>query len=685
MKNILLVSPLFEDRHKLFEDESRRQKKGSDKAFLAPVSIATVAALTPSQFSVDLYDENVRGVITEATQFSKKYDFVGITGFASHIRRVTAISKVFRGRGVLVGIGGPAASTTPERYVDLADVIFVGEAEYVWPAFLAEWEGGSYRKIYRQVIKPELESSRPPRWDLLGDDIKHYLMGAVQTSRGCPFDCEFCDVPYIFGHRSRWKPVPDVLKEIEIQQKLGVSRIFFCDDNFIGDLRYIRSLLKELVVLNRSFPKPVHFFTQMTLNVAKHDDILEMMAEANFAGLFIGIETPNKESLKETKKLQNAHTDILHDVHKIQSYGMALWSGVIVGFDHDTPDIFDTQFEFLQASHIPLPLIHLLTAPPGTRLWHRMQKEGRLLEGAEEPVMPKPNTNIIPGGMTRLELLKGHLALYDRIRDWDNWAERIKGYISGIERHRKPVLSPAEAEKRKRMERLGWIVGRMDGIAGDVVLGFVRWLASLRPAGSRRSLTALEPKARKAVARVVRHSMEHAPWMFPELIGPLIIMQLRQVELLRQGRPLMLKQIELESSPGYQIKLAESSFVIPDEFTAVYKRVFPDIYNRVLEKLNTKSRVEEVLIEIFTQFVSRWSANLDRIEDYHLADLEVTCDAVIAEDNKHAHSGLVTLGPGTAGDFRKTKLPEEILHNVEQELRLRPGREDQELAHVGVA
>jgi radical SAM superfamily enzyme YgiQ (UPF0313 family) len=685
MKQILLVSPKFEDRHKLFESEEKLQKKGSDRAFMAPVSIATVAALTPPQFSVDLYDENVRGIITEQSVFPKKYDFVGITGFAAHIGRVTAISNYFRSRGVMVGIGGPAASTTPERYVSLADVVFIGEAEYVWPAFLQEWENGTTRKMYRQVIKPELESSKPPRWELLGSDITHYLMGAVQTSRGCPFDCEFCDVPYIFGHRSRWKPVPDVLKEIEIQQKLGVTRIFFCDDNFIGDLRYIRSLLKELVVLNRSFPKPVHFFTQMTLNVAKHDDILEMMADANFAGLFIGIETPNKESLKETKKLQNAHTDIIRDVHKIQSYGMGLWSGVIVGFDHDSPMIFDEQFEFLQEAHIPLPLIHLLTAPPGTRLWHRMQKEGRLLLGAEEPVMPKNNTNIIPGGMTRLELLKGHLRLYDRIRDWDNWATRLEGYIKGIQRHPKLQLSPAEMARRKKAERLGKILAGLDGIVGDILFGGLRTMIRMLPSRNRRSMTALEPKARKAIARVIRCTMENAPWMFPEVIGPLIIMQIRQVELLKQGRPLMVKQIEAEGAPGYQLRYAESSFVIPDEFAAAYKKVFPDIFNRVQEKLNNKARVEEVLISTFTQFISRWGVELDRLEDFHIEDLEATCDAAVAEDNHHSHKGLVMLGPGATSDFRKSKLPEEILHSVEQELRLRPGREDETLAHAGVA
>ncbi|HLI86474.1 MAG TPA: radical SAM protein [Bryobacteraceae bacterium] len=684
MKSILLVSPLFQERHRLFENEARVQRRGSDRAFMAPVSVCTVAALTPPDFHVDIYDENVRGIITEKTQFPRQYDFVGLTGFSSHYQRVSAVSRIFRRRGVMVGIGGPAASTTPERYIDLADVVFIGEAEYIWPAFLQEWKNGKARRIYRQVIKPELEISKPPRWELLGEDVNRYLMGSVQTSRGCPFDCEFCDVPYIFGHRSRWKPVADVIKEIKIQYDLGVRRIFFCDDNFIGDLRYVRSLLQELVVVNKSFPKPVHFFTQMTLNVAKHDDILQMMADANFAGLFIGIETPNKESLKETKKLQNAHTDILRDVHKIQSYGMALWSGVIVGFDHDTPEIFDIQYEFLQASHIPLPLIHLLTAPPGTKLWHRMQKEGRLVAGAEEPVMPKPTTNIIPGGMTRLELLKGHLQLYDRIRDWDAWAERMIGYIGSIERKPAVQLSPEAAARQRRRERLGRILARMEKGPGNLLLETLYRLAKARPQARTRALSVLEPKARKAILRVIRCAMEHAPWMFPETLGPLIIMQLRQVELLRQGRPAMLRQIELESAPGFQLTLAESAEVIPENFPEAYKKLFPDVYQRVVEGLRDKNRIEEVLIEIFTQFVMRWGASLNALEEYHISDIEATCDAVLAEENSHPHTGLVTLGPPPSADFRKTKLPEEVLHSVEQELRLRPGRQEATYAHAGV-
>jgi len=331
------------------------------------------------------------------------YDLVGLSGFSSQIGRVRALSQIFRARGNTLAIGGPACSTTPELYVGLADVLFIGEAEYTWPAFLKEWEKGTHRKIYRQVIKPELEASRVPAWELMGPDVLRYVCGAIQTARGCPFDCEFCDVPYIFGHRPRTKPIDDVLKEIDIQYKLGVRRIFFVDDNFIGDLRYARKLLKELVVYDNSLPQPVYFFTQLTLNVAKNEDVLEMLADANFSSLFIGVETPNIDSLKETKKLQNCYTDIISDVHKVESYGLSLTSGIIVGFDHDRPEIFTEQFGFMQESSIPLPVVNLLAAQPGTRLWYRMQREGRMLAGDEESGVPKSTTNVVPRGMSRVE------------------------------------------------------------------------------------------------------------------------------------------------------------------------------------------------------------------------------------------------------------------------------------------
>jgi radical SAM superfamily enzyme YgiQ (UPF0313 family) len=682
MKNILLIFPHFSERHRVFDEEADLQRRGADKAFMVPISIATVAALTPPHIGVDLWDENVQGIITEKTQLSRKYDLVGVSGFQSHFPRVEALSKLFRGQGIPVVVGGPAASTTPERYVHLADSIFIGEAEYTWPAFIQEWEQGSYRKFYRQVIKPELAVTPVPQWERLGAGLDRYFAGAVQTSRGCPYDCEFCDVPYIFGHRSRWKPVADVIKEIEIQAKLGVSRIFFCDDNFIGDLSYARSLLKELVKFNNSLERPIYYFTQLTLNVARYDDVLEMLADANFAGLFIGIETPNKGSLKETHKLQNVYTDILADVHKIQSYSMILWSGIIVGFDNDTTEIFDEQFEFLQASCIPIPVINLLVGHRGTRLWYRLQREGRLVDGPEDPIVPRANTNVIPMGMSRAELLKGHFALHHRVRNWDNWAIRMKGLISNAKRP--PKVTPNKKELRQR-KFVKAIVPFLRSPIGDALLGMMELLVKASPRSRQMGRALFSKKARRTLLDVVQHCVDTAPWMFPGTIGPILALQLRQVELLRHAVPRLKEEIEKESAPGYQPKLVEAPICVPMSFWGPYMKVFPDVYARVEKALHDKNRIEEVLIETFTQFLQRWGTGLEALKDFHLEDLYATCDHLVGEENRHPRTGLVTLSPRPTADFRRSKLPEEVLHSVEQELRLRPWREEapEQAMHAG--
>jgi hypothetical protein len=286
-------------------------------------------------------------------------------------------------------------------------------------------------------------------------------------------------------------------------------------------------------------------------------------------------------------------------------------------------------------------------------------------------------------GMTRVDLLKGHLALHEKIRDWDNFVARVKGLVTNSAKRRPKVkLTELDIRRQKWARRL---VKPLLGRPSKVVLGSIQWLLKRTARSSAQRLrAALDPRASKAILDIVQHTIEHAPWMWPGKIVPLIAMQLRQIELLHKARPTMLEQIERESSPGFQLQFAERVIVIPEAFNATYKKLFPDFYSRVQEQLNNKTRVEEALIEIFTQFLTRWGGNLDRLEDYQHADLEATCDAVIADENRHPHIGLVTLGPLSTSDFRKSKLPEEILHSVEQELRLRPGRgKDEVLVHAG--
>jgi hypothetical protein len=731
MKKILLVSPVFESGLRVFGDDSSR------RPFMVPISVATVAALTPKEVHVDIWDEGLHGVIDSNTRFQTDYDLVGVTGYSTQIGRVRSICQVFQDRGIPIAMGGPAVSVTPELYVDMAEYLFVGEAEHTWPQFVKDWLAGTPRRMYRQVIKPNLAEAPIPQWGAVTGGMGRYFLGAVQTSRGCPYDCEFCDVPYIFGHLSRTKPIANVLAEVEAQQKQGIEAVFFCDDNFIGDLKYARALLKELVAFNRRFAKPVNFYTQVTINVARYDDMLEMFADANFAGLFIGIETPNKESLKETKKLQNVNTDIVADVHKIQSYGLSITSGIIVGFDHDTTEIFDTQLEFLQEACIPMPSISLLCAPMGTRLRDRMLAEGRLLCGDDDPIrrpngerflMPTANTNIIPRGMTRIELFRGYLGLHERIRDWGNFSARLKGFVSNMKRP--PQVPVARDVNTERAEKLIDLLTSMSDRSQEAVLEIVQYTMDTAPNAITRAFIRLlihlklndaanavrglfgmgkrevnwekltpkvkrivdqaaksesaesertervgkfiaviaEPTARKAILDILQHTKRVAPYMMPRVLR-LVVMQVRQREMLTRVKPLIERRIALELTPGFELEFAnERRADIPPTFQREYKKIFPDVYSQVYDHLADKSRVEDALIQVFTRFVSRWQGSLDRFEEFHVTDLEATWADIVEKENSNRKGGLVTLAAKPV-DLKKTRLPDEILRVVQHELR----------------
>ena len=209
--------------------------------------------------------------------------------------------------------------------------------------------------------------------------------------------------------------------------------LFFCDDNFAGNPKYSKDLLKELITLNNGFRSPLAFASEMTINIASDDELLELLAEANFIELFIGIESPNKESLKETNKIQNVRSDLLDDIRKIQSHGISVRGSLIVGFDHDDKDIFEQQFRFVQQTYLTIPSIRVLMAPPGTRLWKRMQKAGRIVKTQTEGrYFGNPGTtNIIPKKMTRMELHSGYLDLIRKVYDWGELRRSYQGiYIN---------------------------------------------------------------------------------------------------------------------------------------------------------------------------------------------------------------------------------------------------------------
>src|SRR5262245_21752754 len=345
MKNILLIAPNFESDFAIVREMLTPGKKVI-RSSMVPLQHATLAALTPEGFHVDIWDEGCRDLITEDTKFDKKYDLVGVSGYQAHLPRAIELARIFRKRGVMVVIGGPGVSGAPEVCRGEFDVLFLGEAEHTWARFLNDWKNGIHQKEYRQVDRIDMGVSPPPRWDSIAKDITLYELGAVQTTRGCPFDCEFCDVIYLFGRKPRHKPVEHVIQEIVTLQKLGALRIFLCDDDFVGDPKYAKELLRALVPVNNAFAVPLGFTTQATIDAANDDELLELMADCNFYQLHIGIETPRAESLRDAHKLQNLRTNRVDGCKKIQSYGIAVRALMIVGFDSDDKDIFAEQRQF---------------------------------------------------------------------------------------------------------------------------------------------------------------------------------------------------------------------------------------------------------------------------------------------------------------------------------------------------
>ena len=398
-------------------------------AVFPPLGLLTLAALTPPEFRVEVCDENAN----EPVNFDTDADIVGITGYIIQMHRAMEIADEFRRRGKLVVIGGPMANLVPEECRQHCDVLFEGEAEYIWPKFLKEYQAGRHANHYHEVEKIHMPDSPAPRLSAL---TRRYAQGIVQCTRGCPFTCEFCDIIVMYGRKMRFKPKEQVLTEVKNWHKRGVAQVFFADDNFVGNRAYAKELLRAIAEWNNKQRNPLAFYTQASIDMARDDELLRLMKEANFSSVFIGIESPRKSSLAETKKMQNERIDLVESIHKIQSNNLFISAGMIVGFDNDDESIFDEQFEFLQAAQIPIVMLSVLLAVPKTPLYNRLKTEGRLLnltpdgKGSAHYVGTAGGTNFHPKMMTREELREGQQKLYQRLYSPEAFGARLLGNLS---------------------------------------------------------------------------------------------------------------------------------------------------------------------------------------------------------------------------------------------------------------
>jgi radical SAM superfamily enzyme YgiQ (UPF0313 family) len=387
----------------------------------APLGLATVAGMTPREIPVELQDENV-----EPINLDTDADVVAIGCWNVQYHRARELAREFHRRGKVVVVGGPYPTLCPERFTDgTFDIVFDGETEVTWPQFCDDLRAGAPQPVYKQVGNIDMRLSPVPRFDLIskGD----YLYYFVQTTRGCPFACEFCDIIITDGRVPRLKSIPQVLKEIETVASLGGKYVSFSDANLIGNQKYAEQLLEALGDFGRKRGYPLQFSAEMTITVAERPRLLELLREANFTSIFVGIESPRIDSLMETKKRQNAHRPLLDSIRLIQSYNLMIVAGMIVGFDHDDHRIFEEQFEFLMEAGIPFTTCGVLTAIEKTPLHARFEKEGRLLPYDSATVLGHgaADLNFIPKLMTVDEVQRGYNWLIRSLYRYDNYGARV--------------------------------------------------------------------------------------------------------------------------------------------------------------------------------------------------------------------------------------------------------------------
>jgi len=367
---VLLVNPEFPDTYWSFRHALPFEGK---RSVFPPLSLMTVSSLIPRSVERRLVDLNIESLKTSQIEWA---DMVFITGMLAQKESLHNVVQRAKRLGKQIVLGGPYVTSTIEE-LPHADHIFQGEAETTLPQFFLDLERGEAKRVYKAIDRPPMSISPPPDFDVV--DLKRYSCMSVQYSRGCPFSCEFCDIIEIYGRVPRTKSNQQLLGEFdELQRRGWRGPVFIVDDNFIGNKKNVRLLLPELVDWQRRHGHPFSLLTEASINLADDDELLNNMRDAGFRRVFLGIETPVEESLKEAQKTQN-RGNLLDSVKKIQSYGMEVMAGFIVGFDNDPEDIFERQIEFIRESAIPLAMVGMLNALPDTQLWKRLEREGRLL------------------------------------------------------------------------------------------------------------------------------------------------------------------------------------------------------------------------------------------------------------------------------------------------------------------
>ena len=417
---ILLVYPEFPDTFWSFKHALKFIQK---KAGAPPLGLLTVAAMLPAEWEKRLADLNVVNLTDKDLQWA---DYVFLSAMIVQRESVRTILKRCKSAGVKVVAGGPLFTMEYEQFPDV-DHFVLNEAEETLAPFLHDLEQGQARRVYTSAEFPDIRHTPAPLWRLA--DFRHYDTFSIQFSRGCPFNCDFCNITSLLGHTPRTKTAAQIIAELDSLYALGWRKnIFFVDDNFIGNKKYIKSEVLPALIEWRKGKTGMPFSTEASINLADDPALIELMVNAGFDTVFVGIETPNEASLVECSKNQNKGRDLVESVRVLQRAGLQVQGGFIVGFDNDSPSIFQQQIDFIQQSGIVTAMVGLLQAPLGTRLYERLQKEGRLVNDNISGDNVDGSTNIIPR-MGIEPLREGYRKILSQIYSPKFYYERVVTFL----------------------------------------------------------------------------------------------------------------------------------------------------------------------------------------------------------------------------------------------------------------
>ncbi len=438
---VLLLYPLFP---KSFWSFDKALELIGRKVSLPPLGIITVAALLPQTWEFRLVDRNVRCETEADWDWA---DLVIISGMIVQKPDMLHLIREAKRRGKLVAVGGPYVTSVPEAAQEAGvDFLVLDEGEITLPLLVEALERGEKSGILRAWgEKPDVTHTPIPRYDLL--DLSVYSDMSVQFSRGCPFQCEFCDIIVLYGRKPRTKTPAQLLAELQTLYDLGWRRsVFVVDDNFIGNKRNVKLLLRELGPWMAAHGYPFRLSTEASVDLGQDQELLDLMVAANFSSVFLGIETPDTDSLALTQKFQNTRNSLVESVQTINRTGLRVMAGFIIGFDGEKTGAGDRIIDFVEATAIPQAFCSMLQALPNTALWKRLQKEGRLLEGIEEANIHQTTlTNFIPTRPVE-ELAREYVSCF-----WEMYEP--ERYLARVHRHFLE-MRPSPHKKKFRMPEL---------------------------------------------------------------------------------------------------------------------------------------------------------------------------------------------------------------------------------------